>query len=330
MTRPNVVTLIGITGAAVLYGGSLGAQQKPVFARIRPDNTVELLQLEKKSWRDIYHAPGSSASALSTSPSGARVAFLSWTKGTFIGHEYDVLPAAELVVIDTAGRTIASIPNVQRYDWCGPACVIYITGLYQETDIGFDPTGVGMIDLTTRTRTELPAPPHPIGIRWGPHDGAAYIKSAPEHGEPPIFRVDLQTGALSRTELKDHLFSPTGQYYVHRPHFQDSLQVYETRSNTPVDISKLLRQAKPIGWAAVNDDVLLAIRRNPARAVKAQGRRFPAPLKPDSIPEETYQLYRLSDARVVAQVKARLGPGAGPADFHVVQQGGSYKVLEQR
>jgi hypothetical protein len=234
------------------------------------------------------------------------------------------------VVIDTAGRTIASIPNVQRYDWCGPACLIYITGLYQETDVGFDPTGVGMIDLTTRTRTELPAPPYPIGIRWGPHDGAAYIKNAPEDGEPPIFRVDLQTRTLSRTELKDHLFSPTGRYYLHRPHFEDSLQLYETRSNAPVDIFKLRREAKPIGWAAVTDDVLLAIRRNPARVVKAQGRQFPTALKPDSLPEETYQLYRLSDKRVVAQVKASLGPGAGPADFRVVQQGGRYHVLEQR
>jgi hypothetical protein len=332
MIRRNVIILSVVTGSVGLCQATLSAQQNSVFARLQPDNTVELLQVEKNRWRNIYRSPGSTASALSTSSSGGRVAFLSWTEGTFKGHDYDVLPAAQLVVIDTAGRHIASVPNVQRYDWCGPACLIYITGVYQETDVGFHPTGVAMIDLVTGTRTELPAPPYPIGIRWGPHDGAAYLKNAPEDdGEPRIFRVDLQSRTLSQTELKDHMFSPTGRYYLHRPHFSDSVQLYETRSNTPVDISKLWRNAKPIGWAAVTEDVLLTIRRDPAKASKPGRRGWLTPLKPGETPkEEIYQLYRIRDARVVGQVKARLGPGASPADFRVVRQGDSYKILDQR
>jgi hypothetical protein len=135
---------------------------------------------------------------------------------------------------------------------------------------------------------------------------------------------------VSPTELKDHLFSPTGRYYLHRPHFTDSMIVYNTRSNTQVDISKLVREAKPIGWAPVNDDVLFAVRRRPAKAVKPAGRVRLRLLKPGDIAEETYQLYRVSDARVLGQVKARLGPGASAADFRLVQQDGKYKLVDQR
>ena len=327
----TAVSVLAVLVAGALLGSTVACGQAArTFGRIQGDNSVEILDLRTETWHRIYRSPKWGATGLSVAPSGDRLAFLSWTKGTVSGHDYAVPPAAELVVIDTAGRAIVSVPNVQRYDWCGETCLIYITGVYEETDVGFHPSGVGMIDVTTRTTTALPAPPYPIGIRWGPLDGAAYVKNAPEDGEPRIFRVDLQSRTLSPTELRDHLFSPTGRYYLHRPHFSDSMMVYDTRSNAPVDISKLVREAKPIGWAPLKDDVLLALRRRPVKAVKPEGRVWLRPIKPGEIPEQTYQLYRVWDARVVGQVKARLGPGASPADFRLIQQGSNYRLIDQR
>jgi hypothetical protein len=326
----TVVSVLAMLVALALLGTTVACGQAArTFARIQGDNGVEILDLRKESWHRIYRSPKWGVTGLSVAPSGDRLAFLSWIKGTVSGHDYAVPPAAELVVIDTAGRAIASVPNVHRYDWCGETCLIYITGVYRESEVGFHPSGVGMIDLTTGRTTALPAPRYPIGIRWGPLDGAAYIKIAQEDGQLRILRVDLRNRASSLTDLKDHLFSPTGRYYLHRPHFTDSMMVYDTRSNAPVDISTLLREAKPIGWAVLNDDVLLALRRRPAKAVKPEGRVWVRPLKPGDIREETYLLYRVSAARVVGQVKARLGPGASPADFRLIQEGVNYKVVDQ-
>jgi len=330
MQREGGYHIIGAPGERTVAG----ARPRYTFARLVQGNTVELLDLRKSQWHRVYQSPNWSLNGLSVAPAGDQLALLAWTKGVVSGHEYSVPPSPELIVLDTLGRKLAAVPKVQRYDWCGPGCVVYLTGEYEETDIGFWPGGVGMLNVATGAMTELPAPPYPIGITWGPLDGAAYVKNAPDEGEPNIFRVDLKTRALSATELKDHLFSPTGKYYLHGPHFTDSLLLYHTSTNQQVDLSRLRRHAKIIGWASSHHDVLLTMLRRPVKPVPRDGRPAIRPLRPSDERDETYQLYRVSDGRVLSQVVGRFGVGHaewfGPGRLRLIKQGDKYTVLDGR
>jgi hypothetical protein len=329
MARLLVSVLALLVGGTTL-AGAVCAQDAPTFARLQPDNTVELLDLQEGTWRRIFRSSAWGLTGLSIAPSGSRLALLSWTEGVVSGYDYTVPPSPELVVIDTTGRVLASVPKVQRYDWCGASCIVYITGEYDETDIGFRPAGIGMLDVAAGDIRSLPAPPHPIGITWGAFDSTAYVKNAPREGEARIYRIDPRTRTLSPTELKDHLFSPTGRYYLHRPLLADSLVLYETHSNSPVDLSKLRRQAKPLGWASSTEDLLLTLRTGRSKAVMPERRTAPKPLKPGDAPEETYELYRVPDGRTLGRVKGHLREWSGPDHRRLVQQGGNYKVLDGR
>jgi hypothetical protein len=329
MPRFPISALALLVGATSL-SGVVGAQDTPTFARLQPDNAVELLDLQAGTWRRIFRSPAWGLTGLSIAPSGSRLALLSWTEGVVSGHDYTVPPAPELVVIDTTGQVLASVSKVQRYDWCGASCIVYITGEYDETDIGFRPADIGMLDVVTGDTRSLPAPPYPIGVTWGAFDSTAYVKNAPRKGEARIYRIDPRTRALSPTELKDHLFSPTGRYYLHGPLLADSLVLYETSSNSPIDLSKLRREAKLLGWASSNDDVLLTLRMDRSKAAMPGHRTAPKPRKPGDGPEETYELYRVSDGRTLGRVKGYLREWSGPDHRRLVQQGGNYRVLDGR
>jgi hypothetical protein len=91
-----VVSVLAVIVAGASFCSTVACGQATrTFGRIQGDNSVEILDLRKESWRRIYRSPKWGVTGLSVAPSGGRLAFLSWTKGTFIGHEYDVLPAAQ-------------------------------------------------------------------------------------------------------------------------------------------------------------------------------------------------------------------------------------------
>ena len=152
----SVIGALAILVGGAAFGGPVAsAQTTATFTRLQPGNTVEILDLRRGQWHRVYRSSSWALTDLTVAPSGDRLALLSWTEGVLSGHDYSVPPSPELVVLDTLGRKLAAVPKVQRYDWCGPACLVYITGEYEESDIGFLPGGVGMLDVATGKTTAL-------------------------------------------------------------------------------------------------------------------------------------------------------------------------------
>lgn len=316
---------------SMLPGEALG--QAPTFARLRPGSyaEVEVLDLERNSWRTVYRTPTGWATGLSVGPDGARMALLSWTRGTVSGHDYLVPPASELVVVDTTGRVIAPpVARVQRYAWCGATCIVYITGEYEESHYNFGPDGVGQLDIAAGKAGALPAPSTPIGITWASFDSAAYIKNLPQRGEAYIYRLELAKRTLQPTSFKDHVFSPSGRYYIYDGEFTDTLVIYETRTNTPVELESFRREALLIGWASPREDILLAIRRPPPRP-RPSGRPRLRVKKPGEDQKEVlYKLYDLSSRRVRGTLTGYLGLWVGPPYVYLLGGRDGYQVAEVR
>jgi hypothetical protein len=142
--------LLIILSISVIATRPMQAQRSATFARMWPGNFVEILDLKHNRWRKVHQSPAWSINNLSVSPTGERLAYLAWTEGVVKGHDYVRVPSSELIVIDTSGNVLApGVPQVQRYAWCGAACIVYITGLYEESHWNFQPWGVGMLDLRT-------------------------------------------------------------------------------------------------------------------------------------------------------------------------------------
>jgi hypothetical protein len=327
---PCFTLLLALAGPTL--GPTIGrAQAAPTFVRIQ-HNTVELLDLPAATWRLIHRGTRDAISDLGVSPAGDRIALLSWTRGTVSGHDYSTMPAVRLVVIDTLGRTLASVPGVHRYSWCGSDCVVYLLGEYSEdSDFGFRPSGdVGVLQVSSRKTTSLRAPPYPVSVTWAPPDSGAYVKGFTPTGQPRIYRIDLATREPSLTGLRDNDLSPNGRYYLYRPPESDSVGVYDTRGNAPVDISPLLRNADVIGWAGPAGDVLLAVQHVLRVLPQADDPRAIRPIRPEDIRPQQYLLYRVSDGRILAHATGLLHQWAGPAQRRLIRQGGKYMVLESR
>lgn len=315
--------------AIALPGGPLAGQAAPTFARLEARSSVEILDLQRQVWRPIYKAR-EWATAVSVGPSNDRLALLNWTEEPASPGSDSPRRTSELVVIDTTGRVLSSkVKQVQRYAWCGSDCLVYITGVREESHIGFIPQGIGMLSLTTGQATKLPAPSTPIAITWAAFAGAAYVKNWPRPGEALIYKLNPRAATLEPTPFLDHLFSPTGRYYLHEREFTDSLIVYETRTNAPVNMDQFRREAIVLGWASPSEDVLLAIKRPPRRTgpdgpplakvkIKAAGSQEP---------QATYKLYDVARARVRTTVKGHLGSWAAPDNKFLVRSGTHYQVI---
>jgi hypothetical protein len=255
------------------------------------------VHLREAPARQYGRTPGSPEAELASHLPFALVGH-QWPQRRAIGGQARFLGLEARHCLATAGRTLASVEQVQRYVWCGPACIVYLTGRYEESHVGFRPESMGALNVVTGEKTALPAPPYPIGITWATFDGAAYVKNRPREGEPTIYRLDLPTKTLTATVFRDHLFSPTGRYYLHRPEFTDTLVLYDTRTNAPVDISRLRRDAIPLGWASSEEDILLAVRRETAPTANKGRPVRPTPRKSGDKPvARTYELYPVPDGR---------------------------------
>jgi hypothetical protein len=300
-----------------------GTQPATTFARVETYNSLEILDLKRQAWRRIHQVPGW-ATELTVSPSNERVAFLSWAEKQSLQGDPQLY--SELLVTDTSGKVLPTkIQQVQRYAWCGPTCLVYITGQKEEGYVGFTPDGIGILDLATGQTTRLPAPSTPKAITWAAFDRAVYIKNWPRQGEALIYRLDLGTRTLEPTRLLDYAFSPTGRYYLHQDGFADSLVVRDTRTNAAVNLDEMRREALVLGWASPSEDVLLTVKR-PPRRTSAEGR--PTVKKPtDHEPEVTYKVYNLTQRRMIRTVKGYLRSWAAPDNKLLVQRGSNYQVI---
>jgi hypothetical protein len=303
-----------------LSGAIRGTPATVTFARIN-QKKVEVLELRQGTWRPIYQTPKEGVSDLSVAPSGGRLAMLAWTKGVVTGHDYSVQPRLDLVVIDTTGRTLATVPDVHKYDWCGSDRVAYIQGEYSEdSDWGFRPDGRwGLLEIATGKTAPLHGLRYPTAVAWNSLDTAIFVRDFSE--SPAIYRFDLRRGKLERAQVRDIQFSPSGRFSLSYPLElgNDSVQLYQTRSNRRVDISSLLRTADLVGWAGPGD-VLLAVHHVP-RPPRTPGERPRVRvIQPSDIKPLRYFLYRVSDGRVLAEEEGFLYELAGSADRRLIRQ----------
>lgn len=320
----NLLSLLTAIALSTPNGRLVG--QTVTFARIQTNNSIEILDLESRTWRKVYRSP-TWITELSVGPSSDRLAFLAWREGVIEGHDYVIPPASELIVIDTTGKVLAlRVANVQRYAWCGSSCILYITGEYEESHYNFRPQGIGILDIKTGKTRDLPSPSTPIGITWAAFDSAAYIKNLPPPGEAFIYRLDLAALTLEPTRLKDHVFSPTGRYYLYDGEFTDTLVVYETGTNQPVDLESFRRGALLIGWASAREDVLLAVRRPPPRPRPVGRPRLRVKRPGEDEKEAMYKLYDLSTRRVRQTMMGYLGRWVGPPYAHLLGHAGGYEA----
>jgi hypothetical protein len=304
----------------------LAAQTSTTFARVEEYKAVEVLDLQRQTWRKVFKVPVW-ATALTVAPSNDRLAFLSWTERQPTRGDTPER-RSELVVIDLDGKVLGPrVEQVQRYAWCGPDCLVFITGQREEGHLGFSPEGVGMLSLRTGQVTPMPGPPTPIGISWAPFDRSAYVKNWSGPGEAQIYKLDLASRTLTATPLLDNQFSPTGRYYLYDAEMTDSLVVVETRTNVPVNLDRLRREKILIGWASPSEDVLLTLKRPPPRTNPRDRPRAKSRELEGHEPDVTYQLYDVASSRLGSTVKGILRSWAAPDNRLLVQQGRKYHLI---
>ena len=326
--HPTVLRAPAILLGLFTFGSTVAsAQEAATIARLQPDKIVELLDLQKGQWHRVYGSPTWGLTDLTVAPDGNRLALLSWTEGVVSGVDYSVPPTPELVVIDTLGRKLAAVPRAHRHAWCGPGCIVYITGEYREDGHhGFRPDGVGVLDVATGVRTPLPSPPYPIGVTWRRHDGAAYLKNASGTGEPRIYRLDLERRTIRPTDLLDHDFSPSGRFYIDRPPESGTVLVRRTADNAEVPLVELRRGADLVGWAGGDRDLLLAVKHEPRPPGSTSGPPY-AVVRPMN-PVLTYLLYDLDRQQVVQSQRGRLTASQSQQHQPLLELSSGWRILQ--
>lgn len=324
---PVVMTVLArAISLAVVPLAPLAAQREPIFARVEKYKAVEVLDLQRRTWRQVFEAPVW-ATALTVAPSNDRLAFLSWTERQPTQGDTPER-RSELVVIDLAGKVLGpKVEQVQRYAWCGSDCLVFITGQKEEGHLGFSPDSVGMLSLRTSQVTAMPAPPTPIGISWAAFDRSVYVRNWPGPGEAQIYKLDLGNRTLTATPLLDYRFSPSGRYYLYEGDLADTLVVVETRTNAPVNLDRLRGKKILIGWASPDEDVLLTLKRPPRRMTPRDRPRAKPKELDGREADVTYQLYDVARARTQATVKGVLRRWAAPDNKLLVQRGRDFYII---
>ncbi len=324
-----------LLGVATFGSSVASAQETITIARLHPHQSVELLKLQEGRWHRVYRAPERWLSDLTVAPTGDRLAFLSWTERVLSQTErvlsqsdYSVRPSPELVVIDTAGRKLAVVPSVQRYAWCGPGSIVYITGVYvEEKHPNYRPDGVGMLDVETRASRAVPRPQYPSGIVCRPSERAAYLQNSAPIGEPRIYRLDLDQRTIAPTDLLDYDFSPSGRFYIETPPEGGGPSIVRrTADNSEVPLERLRRGADLIGWAGGDRDLLLAVKHEP-RSPDSTSLRPRAVVGPMN-PPLTYLLYDLDRQQVVRSERGRLTAVASRLHQPLLETATGWRILQ--
>lgn len=316
---PRSCLLVGLILVGPMAAG-LAAQAPETFVRTVPGNRVQLVEAGGGTVRELYHSPAWHAAHAKLEPGGRRVALLEWDRSPTTQH-------SALVVLQQSGRIAARLAReVQRYVWCGPGCLAYITGAYREGMDGFVPDGLYHLDLTTGITTPIPGVPYPVDLHWADFDSTLYVRTRVLKEGAGVMRYHLGTHVLTGTALKSIRLSPTGRYFLYTPAFTDSLLVLKTADNAEVSLGKLRRDATPIQWVGGERDLLLAVKREPRPAGSNDG--IPRPVVGDMNPPLTYLLYDVEQGRVVRSARGRLTTWESPGRKKLLEASSGLQLLE--
>jgi hypothetical protein len=331
MTRPVTLRALALGFGAITVVASAVAIARVVtqdgqgvrfLARLDPGNWVTLVDPASGAVRRIYHSTADALDGLSIGPSQDRLALIEMRA---VERGDARIPANELLIINPEGETVARIDrNVQRYTWCGDQCLVYIAGEYYEGGVGFKPTGAFVFNLTTRAEVSVPDVPSPYDLTWAPFDSSVYFKSFARASGENVFRLSLSDGTVSVTPYHDFGFSPSGEYYLRgRGEDNDTIRLYETRSNRPVTLPDRRTLGDVGGWVFAEGNLLLFARRPEpqTRDSVRQGIRIGRPAAPE------YAIYDVALRRVVRKLTGEVAPWVRPRGVLPMLSGGTIHVL---
>lgn len=314
---------------------SLASQTRgqTIVARLQPGNQVEIVDPMTGKARSVYRSPRWATRDLTVSPDGELLGLVEVEQGQVEGSGYRVLPASELVVLNTTGSIVRRVAKrVQRYVWCGNTCLAYIVGDYSEGGPGFIPESAFVHNLASSSATLVSESLRPVDLRWAQFDSSVYLKvyrTAPDQAR--IYRYHLATAALSSTPNLDLHFSASGRYYLHLPDESDQqFRLYDVRTNREVRVSELAAIGVPLEWVFTGPNHLLIARAStaPRLAQPPGGLRRPPP-KPalDSGRDVDYAIFDLDARRIVRSLRGRLLRWSAPAGTVLFLTGGRLNAI---
>ncbi len=229
---------------------------------------------------------------------------------------YIAPPRSELIILDTTGAVVQRVgANVQRYVWCGEACLACIVGEYSEGDFGFTPESAYVVNLLTGATTPLKGESRPIDLAWAAFDSSVLVRviKMSELGST-VYRYHVPTGTYTATQYRDIHFSASGRYYLHANTPDNQLRVFDARTNQGMALPSLPSSGSPVQWITSGPNRLLLIRREQSRqGPPPDGRPRVLPIEPGET-DVNYAEFDLDTRRVVRSFRGHLPRWGAPPD----------------
>jgi hypothetical protein len=322
--------LASVAVIPVALMGQVDSQQRSVFyGRIVDGREVVRVDPVTKRERFIVVGGAWRIQDLKVAPGGDRLTFLQVEAPVYAQRQYAAPPRASLVMTDTTGsasRVLAR--DVQRYTWCGSACIVVIQGIADETELGFAPLGGLIINASTGDSVRLPGPPHPTAVSWVPADSSVYLQYVGDR----IVRYHLPTGRASVTSKRGLRFSADGRYYlVDPPSTSDApTRVYDAGTDAEARAgSQVSRLGTPVMWLPSGGSHLLIRLHAPdtQRQPPSRRARLAVPLQSGPVSETDYGVYDVGNNRLVRTLKAHFPDWSAPPDAVPYVAGGRVNAI---
>ncbi len=232
-----------------------------IYVRTEGQTTVNLLSGANGRERVLYSHTKTGTTDVRVSPDAGRVALIEWSEGPLPADPHSTrIAQPSLVVVDTSGTVLfRATDSIQRYDWCGSTCIAAIAGVYSETDVGFIPSGLQILDVSTGYARAIERM-RPLAVRWVSAHNALYIQSGERSSPLKIYKYDLASGVLTPTAHRDLDFSPSGRFYLYRV-LGEPPQLVDSNNDAAVRLS-VAPNVDIEGWLGGANDVLVGVKRS--------------------------------------------------------------------
>jgi hypothetical protein len=266
---------------------------------------------------------------LAVSPDNRFTAALESTDGVVVDGEYTEPPNNRLVILDARGRVVRRVEaDAQHYRFSPDGQkVAYLTGTHYEGGVGFQPTGVFVLDLASGA-TERVAAEDVYELDWGAAaENSLLLRALARTPERRVLRYDLRARRLSAMPAGAFHLSPDGQAFLKQPHElieegscqpgrqkpADCFGVFDRRTGRPL-AKPAADLGRPVGWAGDQGHLLLLTRQQAASRTegKSVGRlRFQARLA-GPVTQAESRLWDPTAAKVVRTIPGAVMTGTRP------------------
>ncbi|MGH7426856.1 MAG: hypothetical protein ACREMW_06885 [Gemmatimonadales bacterium] len=244
---------------------------------------------------------------------------------------------ARVVILTVEGKAVRkSAREAHRYTWCcDGSSLAYVAGRDNESDLGFVPEGVFILDVTSGEERSVPGLEKAYVAHWASFDTSLYVRST---GPVRVYRYQVQTGSLTPSSHLDIFFSPAGDYYLHFPDDESRARLRDARSDreVPLPDPALMRvpgwwvdrgdhtdELRLVGWALGTGSVLLFTR---GKAV-AYGQAPPGGIRLARREPIEHFLYDVGRRRVVRRFSGEIPAWSAPRGALPVLSKGRIDVI---